>query len=173
MSNEKKENFIKQIINDYKLKPQTREEAKRKTKASAIILGSILGVISLLLCIISVFIGLIFAVLTIIAVVATLFLGNRKNDKNFCEKCGEKIDYENGVAWEVIEFTEKTYTIPENANKDFVVKKRFANVRITCHCTKCGETNEFMKKFDVVDWHLDGSVNQYNLQDLVKGYFRL
>lgn len=173
MSNEKKENFIKKLINDYKLKPQTQAEAKRKTKALVIILGSILGAISIIFCIINILIGLCFVVITAIAVVSTWFVGNKKNKQNFCAKCGEKIDYEKGVAWETIEFDEKTYTIPDGAKGDFVVKRRFANVRITCHCIKCGEKREFMKKFGVVDWRLDGSVKQYDLQELVKDHFRL
>lgn len=167
---------IKTIKELYKLatsKPETPSEAKAKTDAEYTLLTMVLVIIDLLFIIISPFITIFMLIITPFLMTYLRYLANKKNKRNFCEKCEKKIDYQQEVACEVTNYDEKSHDIPSNPKKDFVWKERFAYVNFTCTCSKCGTVKEFNEKFTVVQWRIDDTVKEYNLSTLTENYFKL
>ena len=167
---------IKTIKELYKLatsKPETPSEAKAKTDAEYTLLTMALVIIDLLFIIISPFVTIFMLIITPFLMTYLRYLANKKSKRNFCEKCEKKIDYQQEVACEVINYDEKSHQIPNNPTKDFVWKERIANVKFTCTCSKCGTVKEFNEKFTVVQWRVDSTVKEYNLGTLAENYFKL
>ena len=166
---------IKTIKELYKLatsKPETPSEAKVKTDAEYTLLTMALVAFSLLF-------AIIFPATLILVVIAPFLmtylrsLAYKKNKRNFCEKCEKKVDYHQEVACEVTHYDEKSHQIPKDPKKDFVWKERFAYVKFTCTCSQCGTVKEFNEKFTVVQWRVDSTVKEYNLETLAENYFHL
>lgn len=164
---------IKGVIADYKLEATTKEEAKRKRISHTIVYGCILGVTTLILSFLYIVIGLIWAVISVCILVGFWFMRIKQESRNFCDKCGEKFDYENNVAWEAYEFEEKTYSIPNNPTNKSIIKKRIAKVKITCYCDKCGDKRDFNQNFEVCEWYYGGGKQEHDLNLLVNNYFKL
>lgn len=167
---------IKTIKELYKLatsKPETPSEAKAKTDAEYTLLTMAFVIIDLLFIIISPLVTFISLIATPFLMTYLRYLANKKNKRNFCEKCEKKIDYQQEVACEVTNYDEKSHDIPKNPKKDFVWKERFAYVKFTCTCSKCGTVKEFNEKFTVVQWRIDNTVKEYNLGTLAENYFKL
>ena len=165
--NQTQKGFFKTL----KSTPQTLAEAKQKTK-NFIILMAIIGLVFSILCaLVHILFGVLVAVGTA-GIFGFLYLKeNQKNKRNFCSECGARIDYQNGVAWEVINYDEKDYTPNSNAQGRQIIKKRIATVEFTCKCLECGAEKVFTQKYDAVIWYDDRTVKQNNIETMAKSYF--
>ena len=174
MSNEKKTgNGIKGFIDDLKRTPKTLEEAKTKTKKFFILIGGFALLFSVLCALLHIAFGLIVA-LGSAGLLAFLYSKeNQKNKRNFCAECGERIDYERGVAWEVIKNEEKTCPTNSGSSGKQAIKKRMSTVQFTCTCISCGNVKEFTQTYETVVWYDDGTIKQNNVETFAKNYFKI
>lgn len=163
---------INELIADYKREATNLDEAKRKRKAQTIVEASIFGGIALLFCLFSIFLGIFVLILAAAIVGVSWYQRVKKESRNFCDKCGEKIDYKNNVSWEVYGVEEKNYQ-NGNANGKTITKKKTAKLKITCYCTKCETAKIFNQNFDVCIWYSDGSMKEGDLNLIVKNYFKV
>lgn len=79
--------------------------------------------IALLAALLHIFFGIIMAIGCVGILGVLYFKENQKNKRNFCASCGARIDYENGVAWEVTNYEEKDFTPNENASGKQIISK--------------------------------------------------
>ena len=102
------------------------------------------------------------------------FQEKQKVKRNFCPKCGKRVDYENDVEWAVIETDEKSYN-PSSGNSSSrkMTEKEISTVEFTCTCAECGEETTFTKKFVTAITYDDGTVKEHNVTTLAKKYFQL
>ncbi|MBQ9784330.1 MAG: hypothetical protein IJW29_02400 [Clostridia bacterium] len=169
MSEEKKKGFFEVL----KSKPQTLDEAKKKTKYFFILVGAIGLVFSVLAALLHIFFGIIMLV-GCAGIFGFLYMKeNQKNKRNFCPDCGARIDYENGVEWEVTKYDEKDYTPNANAKGKQVISKRIATVEFTCTCTECGAVKTFTQNYDAIVWYDDGTHKKNNIEAMAKNYFKI
>ena len=171
MSEQKKDK--KGFIESLKQKPQTLAEAKQKTKNFFILVGAFAGVFSILCALLHILFGLIVALGSAGFLVFLFGKESQKNKRNFCSECGAKIDYQEGVTWEVTGYNDKEYTPNPNASGKQITSKRIANVHFTCTCLECGNAREFNEKYDVIIWYDDGTAKKNNVETLAKNYFKL
>ena len=144
MSNEKKEKSgIKDWVADLKSDPKTLEEAKKKTKSTCILAGIVFGVFAVLFCFLHILLGLLWGVAAAGIIEFLNLKWNQKNQRNFCQDCGTRFDYEEGVAWEVSNVERKTMNTNPNSQNKQVVQKDVATVVFTCTCTNCGSQKTF------------------------------
>ena len=148
MSKEKKEGKrgIKNWISVLKSDPKTLEEAKQKTKSICILLGIAFGVFAVLLCWLSILLGVIYAVVAAGIIVFFNFKWNQRNQRNFCQDCGTRFNYEECVSWEVSDVETKTMNTNSNSQGKHVVQKEVATVVFTCTCKECGSERTFSEK---------------------------
>lgn len=86
-------------------------------------------------------------------------VADRKRVKrSYCPYCGEKYDYEEDVAWEVLNVT------VSNNNKK-------ADVEFQCVCSNCGEETAFTKNFTIA-YFQNGKYVEKNIQTEAKKYFK-
>ena len=175
MSKEKKEEKrgIKDWISDLKSDPKTLEEAKQKTKSTCILAGIVFGVFAVLFCLLHILLGVLWAVAAAGIIVFLNFKWNQKNQRNFCQDCGTRFDYEECVSWEVSDVERKTMTTNPNSQSKQVIQKDVATVVFTCTCAECGSEKTFSEKYDITLWYDDGSRKDVNLQNAAKNYFKL
>ena len=163
----------KGFIESLKGTPKNLEEANQKTKNFYILLG-IFGLIFSVLCaLLHILFGMIVALGTAGIFAFLYFKDKKKNERNFCSDCGARIDYENGVAWEVTGYEDKEYTPNSNSNNKQVIKKRIATVEFTCTCTECGSTRSFIQKYDAVIWYDNNTHKTNNIETMAKNYFKI
>ena len=133
----------------------------------------VFGVFAVLFLILLPVLGIIWAVASV-GIIAYLYsTWMQKNKRNFCADCGERIDYEEGVAWEVTEYNEKEISTNSGSQRKQVVKKRIATVEFTCTCSNCGATRVFTQNYDAVLWYDDGTVKRNNIESMAKNYFKI
>ena len=156
-----------------KSKPETLAEAKQKTKNFFILVGGFTLVFALLCALVHILFGLIVAIGSAGIFAFLYFKENQKNKRNFCEKCGAKINYEQGVAWQVVGYDEKSYSPDTSKGGKQVIKKRIAQVEFTCTCSECGEIKSFTQNFDTVIWYSDRTVEKNDVESLAQNYFKL
>ena len=153
--------------------PKNLEEAKEKTKNLIILSAAVSLGVAALGALIHIIFGIIALIASSIGLASMYFYEMRKDKRNFCADCGARIDYENGVSWEVTDYDEKNYNTNSSSSGKQIVRKRIANVEFTCTCTECGSTRRFCEKYDVVLWYNDGTHKQNNIQTLAKNYFKI
>lgn len=156
-----------------KCKPQTLAEAKQKTKNFFILIGAFTLPFALLCALVHILFGLIVALGSAGIFAFLYYKEDQKNKRNFCSNCGTKINYEEGVAWHVVNYDEKTYSPDGSKGGRQRVKTRIANVEFTCTCLECGESKSFNQKFDVVVWYNDGTVEKNPIETLAQDYFKI
>ena len=149
---QKAKKSIKGWIDDMKKNPQTLDEAKQKTKSTCILVGIIFAVFAVLFVFLHFLISLIWIVVGAGIIAYLYFKWSVQNVRNFCSKCGLRINYEDGVAWEVVNYEEKRieHTTDNNSDKKRAIKKRIATVDFTCTCLGCGEVKKFSQVSQLV-----------------------
>ena len=171
---EKKKWFSNGFMAALKIKdPQTLEAATEKTNATCLLTAIIFAVFAVIFLIVFWIIGILF-ILAGAGIIAYLkFTWTIQNKRNFCAQCGTRINYQDGVSWEVIEVNDKDCSVNPNSTSKQVCRKRIATVEFTCTCLKCGEEKTFTKNFTIAEWYTNGTLKEYNLDSMAKGYFKI
>ena len=164
-----KKGFFKTL----KQNPKNLEEAKEKTRNLMILLAAVTLGVAVLASLLHIVFGIIALIASSIGLVSMYFYETRKDKRNFCADCGARIDYENGVSWEVTDYDEKNYNTNSSSSGKQIVRKRIANVEFTCTCTECGSTRRFCEKYDVVLWYDDGTHTENNIKVMAENYFKI
>lgn len=166
---EEKKGFFKTLMS----KPQTLEEAKRKTRKNMLLVGIVFGVFAVLFSLLHIIFGGIWAIFAAGVMVYFYVSWHIRDKRNFCSNCGAKFDYERCVSWVVEEAEIKSLSTNANSNRKQIIKKEITKLRFTCTCEECGNEKEFYEKFDTVLWYDDGSQKHNNLREMVKNYFNV
>ncbi len=91
-----------------------------------------------------------------------LFFESKRIRRSYCENCGEKLDYETDVAWELRD--EVISSTNETAKKEAIVE-------FETKCHKCGHEKNFTQKFVTGRVDKDGKVTHTNLNKSCRKYF--
>ena len=167
LDQDKKKKFFESLNST----PQTLEEAKAKNTNLVILAAIVFAVFTPLLIIFLFPIGLIGVAILLGALVFFKITLDTQSKRNFCSQCGARINYQEGVAWEVVETSDKDCNVNQNSNSKEICRKKIATVKFSCTCLECGNAKEFTKNFTVAEWYTDGTLKEYNLETMAKGYF--
>ena len=172
-SDNKEKKGIRGWIAVMKSDPQTLEQANQKTKSTCILAGIVFGVFVVLLCLLHILLGILWAVAAAGILLFLKFKWDQKAKRNFCSDCGARFDYEECVSWEVSDLERKTMNTNSNSQSKQAIQKDVATVAFTCTCKKCGSEKQFSEKYDITIWYDDGSRKDINLKNVAKNYFKL
>ena len=153
--------------------PKNLEEAKEKTRNLMILLAAVTLGVAVLASLLHIVFGIIALIGSSIGWVSMYFYETRKDKRNFCKDCGARIDYENGVSWDITGYEEKSYNPNSNSNSRQIIKKRFAIVKFNCTCIECGSTRSFTQKYVAVIWYDDGTHTENNIKVMAENYFKI
>lgn len=111
------------------------------------------------------FVGLALIVVAVTGIVSGgmfLFYESKRIKRSYCENCGEKLDYESDVSWEVVD--EVITSTQETATKK-------ARVEFETKCHNCGHEKTFSQKFTTGHVNKEGKVTHTNLNKACRNYF--
>ena len=169
-----KKNGEKGFFETLKSSPKTMDEAKKKTKNLCIMVAVIFGVFVVLFSLLSIVVGLLWAVVAAGIIAYLYFVWTTQNKRNFCPACGTKYDYERCVAWQVSDVEIKEVNSNSNSSQGKqVIGKKMATVEFTCTCENCGDEREFTKRYEIATLYSDGTLKEYNIANMAKNYFKL
>ena len=85
----------------------------------------------------------------------------RRKKATRCKQCKKKLNYDEEVSWSVVSqyYSEKG-------------DKLFADVEITYLCSNCGFSKTFKRSFTVAQIDHNGNARNYDLDNLVRKYFK-